>query len=78
MDGAKPDKRWALYVTKGNEQLDPVALHRMSKHLFGRDKNCCEVLLEHNSISKQHAVIQFRKKASPILDEDGNMVCTIK
>jgi smad nuclear-interacting protein 1 len=35
-------------------------LHRKSAFLVGRDKTVADVLSEHQSCSKQHAVIQFR------------------
>ncbi|KAF2768566.1 SMAD/FHA domain-containing protein [Teratosphaeria nubilosa] len=55
-----PKEAWRIYVFKGKDLLDIIHLHERSCWLFGRDKNVTDVLLEHPSISKQHAVIQFR------------------
>ncbi|OQS06063.1 Smad nuclear interacting protein-like [Thraustotheca clavata] len=55
-----PDKRWRLYVFKNGENIATLHLHRQSACLFGRDKKVADAFLEHESISKQHAVLQFR------------------
>ena len=63
-DARIPDgkKKWRLYVFKGEspEPLETFHLHRQSAYLFGRDASVADIKLEHASISKQHAVIQFR------------------
>ena len=41
--------------------MDTKYLHRCSAFLIGRDERVCDWLLLHESISKQHAVFQFRK-----------------
>ena len=40
------------------------SVYRNDHFLFGRDVNITDVLCAHPSISKQHAVIQFRKTVS--------------
>lgn len=35
-------------------------IHKQSAYLLGHQKEICDIYLEHPSISKQHAVIQFR------------------
>ena len=62
-----PTARWRLYVFKGEaaEPLEVLHLHRASAYLFGKDAAVVDVRLEHPSISKQHAVIQFRGVAVP-------------
>ncbi|RMZ78807.1 hypothetical protein DV738_g3577, partial [Chaetothyriales sp. CBS 135597] len=52
--------RWRMYVFKGEEIVDTVELAQQSCWLFGREAAVVDVLLEHPSTSKQHAVIQFR------------------
>lgn len=47
----------------------PTPLRRSPYILFGRDKSVADLLCAHPSISKQHAVLQFRKIAKP--DEFG-------
>lgn len=49
-----------MYVFKGKDLVDTIYLHQRSAWLFGRDQKVTDYLLEHPSISKQHAVIQFR------------------
>lgn len=56
-----PQTKWRLYIFKKGELLEkPLHLHRQSAYLFGRDETIADVLLEHPSCSKQHAVLQFR------------------
>lgn len=42
---------------------------RSDHYLFGRDKSVADVLCAHPSVSKQHAVLQYRRTAKP--DEFG-------
>ena len=49
-----------MYVFKKKDLLDTIYLHQRSVWLAGRDPNVTDLLLEHPSITKQHAVIQFR------------------
>jgi hypothetical protein len=68
-----PDRRWRLYVFKG-ENTEPLAtffLHRSSAFLFGRDVAVADIHVQHPSLSKQHAVIQFR--SMPARREPGDM-----
>ena len=59
-DGAKPSKRWRLYVFKGKEALEPYHIHRQSAYLLGRERRVADIPLDHPSCSSQHAVLQFR------------------
>lgn len=56
----KPDVPWVCVVFKDNQPVETMHLRR-DHYLFGRDKNVCSILLMHESISKQHAVVQFRR-----------------
>jgi smad nuclear-interacting protein 1 len=49
-----------MYVFKKKDLLDTLYIHQRSAWLVGRDPKVADLLLEHPSISKQHAVIQFR------------------
>jgi smad nuclear-interacting protein 1 len=49
-----------MYVFKKKDLLDTVQLYQRSCWLAGRDQHVTDLTLEHPSISKQHAVIQFR------------------
>ena len=63
---AAPVEDWRIYPFKGEEtfstvqvNIDPILL-RQSCYLIGKDDRICDVLCENSSISRQHAVIQFR------------------
>ncbi|KAJ1434484.1 SMAD/FHA domain-containing protein [Ochromonadaceae sp. CCMP2298] len=62
LDSAKPDRQWRLYVFKGEELVETLHIHRQSSYLVGRDDRVADIVVAHPSCSKQHAVIQFRKK----------------
>ncbi|ETN42429.1 uncharacterized protein HMPREF1541_01584 [Cyphellophora europaea CBS 101466] len=51
---------WRMYVFKGDEILETIELGSQSCWLFGREPAVCDVMLEHGSSSKQHAVWQWR------------------
>jgi len=53
---------WVLYVFKGKspDPLDTIPLHSRSCWLLGREAAVADILVEHPSLSKQHAVLQFR------------------
>jgi len=53
---------WRIYVFKNDDLVDTLYLHRQSAFLISRDKTIADLLVEHPSCSKQHAVIQFRIK----------------
>lgn len=55
-----PNQQWRMYVFKQKDLLDTIHLFRRSCWLMGRDPHVTDLLLEHASISKQHAVVQFR------------------
>ncbi|KAJ0288690.1 hypothetical protein CBS470a_004679 [Colletotrichum nupharicola] len=52
--------QWKLFVFKGNDIVDTIDLNLRSCWLIGREAAVVDVMAEHPSISKQHAVIQFR------------------
>lgn len=60
-DAAKPNLKWRVYEFKDGKIVDTKYLHRCSAFLIGRDERVCDWILLHESISKQHAVFQFRK-----------------
>ncbi|KAK4445040.1 SMAD/FHA domain-containing protein [Podospora aff. communis PSN243] len=61
-EARKPAPRdiWKLFVFKGPDILDTIELSARSCWLIGRDSAVVDLPAEHPSISKQHAVIQFR------------------
>ncbi|KOS18179.1 FHA domain-containing protein DDL [Escovopsis weberi] len=62
VEARKPSPRdeWRLFVFKGGEVLDTIALGARSCWLVGREAAVVDLAAEHPSVSKQHAVIQFR------------------
>jgi len=69
-------EQWRMFIFKGDELLDTVHLFSRSCWLLGRDEKVTDLLLEHPSISKQHAVIQFRYIAKK--NEYGDILDTVK
>jgi len=60
-DARKPEKGWRLYVFKEGVLKDTLHLHRQSAYLVGRH-DVADLKIEHPSCSKQHAVLQFRRR----------------
>ena len=58
-DARVPSFRWRFYVFKKSENIGTLHLHRQSAFLVGREKKICDLLVEHPSCSKQHAVVQL-------------------
>lgn len=60
-EARKPVQMWRLYGFKNGEPIDkPLYIHRQTCYLFGRERRVADVPLDHPSISKQHAVMQYR------------------
>ncbi|EUB56483.1 Smad nuclear-interacting protein 1 [Echinococcus granulosus] len=59
-DARKPTSFWRLYPFKGNEALKVMHIHRQSGYLIGSAQHIADLPMAHPSISKQHAVLQFR------------------
>merc|ERR550537_1004577 len=57
-----PTDKWRLYVFKDGEQLKVQHLHRATHFLFGKDRRVVDVPTDHETCSKQHAVLTFRLK----------------
>jgi len=49
-------------VFKNDELVSTLHVHRQSAYLAGRESKVADILLEHGSCSKQHAVLQYRLK----------------
>ncbi|KAI6114412.1 SMAD/FHA domain-containing protein [Pisolithus sp. B1] len=75
-EARKPTLGWRLYVFKGKDQVDLLHINRQSAYLLGRDRTVVDILIEHPSCSKQHAVIQHRQVQ--VKDEFGVSKATIK
>lgn len=55
-----PKDQWKLFVFKGQDIIDTIELNARACWLIGREMAVIDIAAEHPSISKQHAVIQFR------------------
>lgn len=55
--------------------MSPIIL-KQSSYLIGKDERVCDILCENSSISRQHAVIQFR--AQHHLQIDGSYKVEVK
>ncbi|OCB90157.1 SMAD/FHA domain-containing protein [Sanghuangporus baumii] len=81
-EARKPPVGWRLYVFKGKEQTGAyfsfylLHISRQSCYLIGRDKNIVDIILDHPSCSKQHAVIQYRQVQEK--DEFGSSKAVVK
>lgn len=76
VEAVKPLKKWRLYPFKNDVSLDYIQIHSKSCFLLGRERKVADIPLDHPSISKQHAVIQFRK--IDIEKEDGSQSSVIR
>ncbi|KAK0429372.1 hypothetical protein QR680_011347 [Steinernema hermaphroditum] len=65
-----PNVRWRLYPFRGDDQLDVLYIHRQSAYMISREKKLGDILVEHPSCSKQHAVLQYR--SIPYVKSDGS------
>ncbi|KAJ3088657.1 Smad nuclear-interacting protein 1 [Physocladia obscura] len=57
--------KYRLYTFKGDEQIDMLPVARQSAYLFGRDRLVADIPVDHPSISKQHAALQYRLVSGP-------------
>ena len=60
LDAKAPKQLWRLYVFKGERIAETLHIHRKSAYLLGKDDRIVDIVLAHESCSKQHAVVQFR------------------
>ena len=78
VEARKPPAKeaWRMYVFKKKDLLDTIYLHSRSAWLLGRDEKVTDYLLEHPSVSKQHAVVQFRYRMET--NEFGDKISRVK
>jgi|UPI000581AFE1 smad nuclear-interacting protein 1 len=66
-----PNTQWRLYVFRtaapdtNDDPIDILHIAKQSAYLMGRNKDVCDVVMAHASISSQHAVLQYRAVPSP-------------
>eukprot|EP00455_Lapot_gusevi_P030625 TRINITY_DN3298_c0_g1_i10.p2 TRINITY_DN3298_c0_g1~~TRINITY_DN3298_c0_g1_i10.p2 ORF type:complete len:141 (+),score=22.53 TRINITY_DN3298_c0_g1_i10:108-530(+) len=77
-EAAPPEQRWRIYVFKEGTDgpKETLHIHRQSKYLIGRERRLADIPVDHLSCSKQHAVIQYRRKE--ITDEFFNVTYVVK
>ena len=65
-DARKPpsSQDWRLYIFKHSSLLQTIILRTRTCWLIGREIAVADIPVEHPSCSKQHAVIQFRHRAT--------------
>jgi smad nuclear-interacting protein 1 len=70
LDASPPTTTWGLYPFDGNNAQKSVNLRSKdsttSAFLCGTDKQVSHIVLSDPSCSKQHAVIQFRKRLKTV------------
>ncbi|PBP20033.1 FHA domain-containing protein [Diplocarpon rosae] len=76
-EARKPPARdeWKLFVFKGEEILETINLGLRSCWLVGKEVAVVDLLAEHPSVSRQHAVFQFRhiEKKNEFGDKTGRV-----
>ncbi len=76
-EARKPPARdeWKLFVFKGDEILETIDLSLRSCWLVGKEVAVVDMPAEHPSVSRQHAVIQFRhiEKKNEFGDKTGRV-----
>ncbi|TEY40671.1 hypothetical protein BOTCAL_0428g00030 [Botryotinia calthae] len=77
-EACKPPSKddWKLFVFKGADIIETIDLSSKSCWLVGRELAVVDLAAEHPSISKQHAVIQF--KATEKMNEFGDKIRKVK
>ncbi|SPO22897.1 related to Smad nuclear interacting protein 1 [Ustilago trichophora] len=60
-EARKPKSPWRLYCFKDGNEQEVLHLGAQSAYLLGRDRTVVDIPLDHESCSKQHAVVQFRQ-----------------
>ncbi len=70
------NRRWRLYVFKGDEVLSILHMHRQSAYLLGKDRKVVDVPIDHPSCSRQHAVFQYRTVGGKVRFSARNLVAS--
>uniref|UniRef100_V5GWE8 FHA domain-containing protein n=1 Tax=Kalmanozyma brasiliensis (strain GHG001) TaxID=1365824 RepID=V5GWE8_KALBG len=60
-EARKPKSTWRMYCFKDGKEQEVLHLGAQSAYLLGRDRTVVDIPLDHESCSKQHAVLQFQQ-----------------
>lgn len=63
-DSCMPTNHWVFIPFKGEDILEKIPVHRKEWYLFGKDREVADIPTDHLTCSRQHAVIQFRKRVT--------------
>jgi pSer/pThr/pTyr-binding forkhead associated (FHA) protein len=69
---AEPEHPYAFEVIKNGACVDNIALDEKPFLLVGRNRDICQLVMEHPSISRHHAVIQHRGGGKIYIFEMGS------
>merc|ERR1712196_717604 len=63
MEGRMPTLKWRLYIYTKENGSEPkvVHIHRQKGYLFGKDRRVADIPTDHQTCSKQHAVLHYRQ-----------------
>ena len=73
---ATSEESFSLEVLKNGSIIDNIELSGKDHFVFGRQPDICDFLLDHESISRQHAVLQFKNDGSLQLYDLGSSLGT--
>ncbi len=62
--GGTPKEQYSFEVIKNGVVVDTIELNTKSYHIFGRLPSC-DVTMEHPSLSRHHAVVQYCANSTP-------------
>ena len=71
-DSDIPEEEWRIYVYKREELIEEYRLNKKSHYRLGRDEDMNDIVLGHESCSKQQAVLQFRANKLFVLDLESS------
>eukprot|EP01041_Mallomonas_annulata_P019412 gene19412-38734_t len=75
--GALPKSNYWIEVLKDGCIISEIKLSEKDHFIFGRNSDICDISLDHPSISRQHAVLQFRDDGAPMLLDMGSAQGTL-
>lgn len=69
---AKPKNRLKLVVHRGEELIKELPIHKKSFYTFGRNGAAADIVLDHKSISRVHAVLVHHKNGTVVIIDLGS------